>query len=1261
MKLIDEKYRHLEPSIEYLTDEVVMAQAWKKTHNYIRTFNWYADTLALDISALGIEANARIWADLLREGKPLHPIELVPASKSEAWEINEAKGWGPTQKSLKKREGDADTEGKIPLRPLAHLSIRDQTWSSAAMLCLADIVETAQGDCSHDHDGAEGALSRGVYSYGNRLLCSWKEDLSYSDKAWFRWGNSQTYRGFYIDYQSFLERPITVGRRISEHKAEGEEIFIVNLDLSKFYNTIDREKLIGRLRNLTTRSGRRDDPKFWEVFGRIMDWQWSEKDIALADKHKLGNITQGLPQGLVASGFFANAYLIDFDQKFGQLIGSHFGDGKVVQLHDYCRYVDDLRLVISTKQHDIEKITEQVNRFALSLLHRFGGGELEINGDKTKVTTLADLDNEGGMTKRIKTIQEMLSGPTDRDMLNTVSGMLEGLLTIESDQLPRRTKPSDQALLDIAGHDHDIRPDTLKRFAANRLESIVRAKRQLNLTPDIPNVAMEETGNESELLAKKLIQAWMKDPSLGLVLRKAMEIHPDASLFEPVIEAIYQRTSIVGRGADEHTAASMDFLLADIFRCAADFNGYFQGVIYPVALNPRSIIELITRYAHNAINSGKATVFVKRQALMLCAVVNNPTTEDSPEKLIQHTLFLNRILRGDLPKTYRAQLNALFEIAGQITDDFGMSAIRFLDYVNAHQANTLAAIKPFAMRGGPFWNSLWMLLTSPDAPHPITKAATHADLMKQLDWAKPLPVRSPSGRKQNLAKVIASERNGFEHEAALIKLGLGLIDLLGHGSNVNGSSPSAVMIQPVAPDSLSWDKLYVPSVRHIHCTLAKAAIEDPRFIAPGWLSEKNPDAKGLYWLGSILRSAILGGSDYTGNRWQDGSTVTYKGLRTSWYKRRMGMFHTPEKMVGEYSTVSPWISELLMRCLQWPGFEATYIQQEDIKTVNDLGSLKSCLTARLERLNALYCESSQMPVIPTVVKRPRKESARFRIVTIQQLLPRTSNFSPSDPELNSSTIRNKHQDHLRDICVLTEKTLEAKLKADDDNPKPKADLIVFPEVAVHPNDEWQLKRLADKTQAIVFAGLVFSPRKGVLINKARWFIPHYQDTGRQWIIRDQGKAHITVPEKSMGIKGYRPCQHLIEIHGHPEGPFRMTGAICYDATDIKLAADLRDKADLFIVAAHNKDVNTFDNMAAALQYHMFQHVVITNIGQFGGSTIQAPYKEPYDRLIAHSHGVNQIAINMADIDLAAFTRRTVKVKKKASARKEVKTKPAGMG
>jgi hypothetical protein len=1225
MKLINEKYRSLKPTMEYLADEVVIAQAWKKTHGYIRSFNWYADTLALDVSALTIEDNAKKWARQIKEGNQLNQLELVPAAKSEAW-VFDHKGWHP--KDIDKRSD------KTPLRPLAHLTVRDQTWASAAMLCLADAVETAQGNCSNKNQSFEMARDRKIYSYGNRLVCDWKN----KDKAWFRWGNSEIYRKFFTDYQNFLQRPLELGRLVSNQALGSEDVFIVNLDLSKFYNTIDVDELIKRLQAISLKFEHEICEDFWAAFKRITNWQWVQKDIDLAKELSLGDIKTGLPQGLASAGFYANAYLANFDQQVGEKIGQSLSSNNNIVLHDYCRYVDDLRLVVSADGKSPQNVADDVNKLVNSLLKRFAGEKVKLNIEKTKVTFLTDLDNDGSMANRIEMIQRDLSGPADRDVLDSTTGILENLLTIEDEAIPELApNHSDLPLLQISSFDHDIRPDTLKRFAANRLESIVRSKRRI---ASIEDKESEHEGS-NELLAKKLILAWMKDPSLALVLRKAIEIYPDAELFEPVFEAIFERSSFAksNQEKDKTTNTMMDYLLADLFRCASDFNGYFQGITYHADIKPSAVIELLARYAQKVIATAGLSPFTVRQALMLLAVSNKPvllTTGDSSIQKVLHSILVNK------PPAYQSQLSALFEVAAQITDNFDTYASLFLEHIENLNEQRYTALELFAKRGGPFWLSLWKQLN---------KKASFKAISTQLKWAAPQVSLQPKPRKQLLSKVICSDINGFEFEHALIKLALGLVAEAKCNANIIAKSPNEITVKPI-PQS-NWNKVWMAEVGSIECKLTtNKSGADPRFSIPTWIdTELTGENSIIYWIGTILRASVLGGADHTGSRWKAGKKVTYKGVRTSWYKRRMGMMHSPESIVGEFATVSGWFSDLLMRCLQWPGFESSHVQHKDVKGITDIESFKSCLTERLEYLNGLICKASLLPVLPTEVYRPNKKET-FRIVTVQQLLPRTTDFSDADVQLNKESFRARHREHLLAVCQLTVKTLEAKLKGDGDKKKPSADLIVFPEVAVHIDDQDVIKRLADKTQSIIFAGLVFTDHKGKLVNIARWFIPDYRESGRQWVIRDQGKENLTLPEKAMGISSYRPCQHILNVHGHPEGPFSLSGAICYDATDIRLAADLRDKTKLFVIAAHNKDVNTFDNMASALQYHMYQHVVITNIGEFGGSTIQAPFKEPYDRLISHVHGVGQIAISTADIDLAAFKRTTKKYK-------EVKTKPAG--
>lgn len=139
----------------------------------------------------------------------------------------------------------------------------------------------------------------------------------------------------------------------------------------------------------------------------------------------------------------------------------------------------------------------------------------------------------------------------------------------------------------------------------------------------------------------------------------------------------------------------------------------------------------------------------------------------------------------------------------------------------------------------------------------------------------------------------------------------------------------------------------------------------------------------------------------------------------------------------------------------------------------------------------------------------------------------------------------------------------------------------------------------------------------------------------------------------MGIKPYRPHVTLVELPVGAKTRTRIAAAICYDATDLDLVADLRDRSDLFLVAALNQDVQTFDNMVAALHFHMYQPVVLANSGEFGGSTAQVPLPK-HERLIAHVHGNQQVAVSVFEVDPSLFKGTTA-----AKPAKVLKAPPAG--
>jgi hypothetical protein len=82
-------------------------------------------------------------------------------------------------------------------------------------------------------------------------------------------------------------------------------------------------------------------------------------------------------------------------------------------------------------------------------------------------------------------------------------------------------------------------------------------------------------------------------------------------------------------------------------------------------------------------------------------------------------------------------------------------------------------------------------------------------------------------------------------------------------------------------------------------------------------------------------------------------------------------------------------------------------------------------------------------------------------------------------------------------------------------------------------------------------------------------------------------------------------------------------------------------------------------MVEALHYHMYQHVILVNTGEFGGSYAMAPYDQRYDRLIAHSTGNHQVAINTFEMNMFDFRRDGVG-KSFRSKNKVTKTAPAGI-
>jgi len=291
----------------------------------------------------------------------------------------------------------------------------------------------------------------------------------------------------------------------------------------------------------------------------------------------------------------------------------------------------------------------------------------------------------------------------------------------------------------------------------------------------------------------------------------------------------------------------------------------------------------------------------------------------------------------------------------------------------------------------------------------------------------------------------------------------------------------------------------------------------------------------------------------------------------------------------------------------------------------------------------------------------------LRACVVQTITPEGNEIS-ADISVDGTAIRRKHKNHLATALAAVEKMLDLRDTHKFQNRR--LDWLILPELSVHPDDvRSHLIPFARKYRTIILAGLTYHQIKPgrPLVNAATWIIPRkVEGEGLQITTRLQGKMNLAPLEQkfnatSIQIEGFRPCQWLVGYEwAANEDPLWLTGAICYDSTDIGLASDLRSRSDVFAIPALNQDVGTFDFMAQALHYHMYQMVVVANNGAYGGSNAYSPQGEPYRRQVFHTHGQPQASISFFEIDnIEDMKRRKILGKNSSPANLKWKFPPAG--
>ena len=1215
----------LGPSLDLLREEYVLVQAWKKTASYIRYHNWFSDTLALDRAAVNLPAFIGELRERLRSSETWQtdPLRIVPAPKSQQWRVRGDK-WAPEKGTKSAR-----------LRPLAHVKLADQVVATALMLCLADRVETRQGDPRWSVRNQE--LRRRVVSYGNRLFC---DELDC--KLRHRWGSAKLYRSYYQDYRKFLSRPEVAAESISD--GGGKEVYVVHADLRQFYDRVRPELLSAAIDRIRKDS---DDPSFFSFAASALHWNWDSRDDTnvriYSEQAELEDFTHvALPQGLVASGFFANVALLSFDEALRLALGTEIAPG--VQLVDACRYVDDLRILIASDPTSDGSSYDSIEMISTSWLNQLldeHATGLALSPEKTRVAALGG--DERPLVRqgtRMNRIQSAVSGGFDAlggaEILDAIQGLMRAQEALSvGDDSGWRFSPVP-----------DVRDDTVDRFGAYRYRTTFRSIRPLlpdedeldkstpvdgrNSSGERPRVARtrHELDEDARAFALGLIQRWINDPSNVRLLRIGLDLWPDVELLREVLGRLRPFTEKGGGRKGPRRVAW--YCLAEVLRAGATETGIAPDAeSLPSAINLKLYREELRKEAVRLVELPAQTIpwYLRQQALLFLAV------HDPDEAPVKRSGRLPETrLHRELIRFLRGEGDRL----GLRSWDFAILAVlarrAFADKKRAVEL-TRPGLSPSRTRE--------LAQRAPSFLLELIDAETSGVVLDDLPARVREDLGSTAGVSEgdyvNLAEAVLRTHptGSLRNELSLLHFAMSFL------KQWQQQERPLEVVTPVQVHLRLSEESGIAAVKDLSIRKSPANPSGSVYEPPSWCEV---DERWRIQLGFLLRFILSGHPDFTRPvrqaSWKETESA-YRPAESHWYQRLYGFFSGQSAFGDDWLPITDWMEGFLLALLRWPGCR---VPNEFRWITQGIEETRKQIQDRIDYLEERRGSATRELMLPLLVKRPAapNEKRPLRACVVQTVVPGIDDFRRPDLALDGPAIRKRHRNHLSAALAAVERMLA--LRETHKGQEGRLDWLILPELAVHPRDvRTHLIPFARAHRTIILTGLTYEEILAgqPLVNSALWVIPEWSNAyGLQIKTRRQGKAYLAPDELTLssggtqGLQGFRPCQWLI---GYPwsdagERPVWLTAAICYDATDLGLVADLRDKSDIVAVPALNKDVKTFDQMALALHYHMFQLVVVANNGEYGGSNAYWPRSDARIRQIFHTHGQPQASISFLEID-----------------------------
>ena len=1228
----------LTPHFDLLQEEYLLIQAWKKTVSYIRRHNWYVDTMQLDRTAIDLRSfienlQNRIKAPDWENSR----LRIVLAPKSKRWEktSKDPASWKP----VKEKDKPA-----VPLRPLAQVDIEEQVVATALMLCLANRVETEQGDPRDEiRDTVTG---RTVISYGNRLFCT-----RINGELRHRWGSAKLYRAYYQDYKKFISRPDSIVKSIESRRASGEiGIFVVHSDLKQFYDRVRPHHLADALQRLKKDD---DEQPFFDFAKQVLSWTWDPRDKTEMDLYAKQTQIEGferiaLPQGLVSSGFFANVVLLEFDRRLQETIGEDIA--KDLRLEDACRYVDDLRITLASHHsRDPAHVKDAVTSWLQPLLASVVPG-LEINADKTEAS---QADRSGNplikQSTKMNRIQSAISGGFDAiggiEILDSIQNLMHA-----QEALPQKPEEATWQFSPIP----DVRKATVARFTAVRYRTTYRSIRPLLLSEEESPAIVDKSrpdatvdrndldiGTQRKLdedmraFALGLIERWVADPSNVRLLRIGFDLYPDSKILREVLDMLSPQ--VHKWRASRHVAW---YCLSELFRAGAIETGWVEDEEESMlsALRVGQYREELRAAATEVAQSAYTSLpwYLRQQALLFLAVCSPSKRVTISRRNQRETKHYAEIIEfsqlGKVrPRILDPEFAILAVLAHRSFPNREETTRIILRELTPSRASAITARDPSFAR---------YLVTHKDCPFSAQLPPAHA----KRDLCLEESVLPRDGMRSLEDIVLRSDQrpNVLRNELAVLRFAEKFLRQLNKVPMAHRIiTPRQVRVKVKALDGR------VAKIRRLEIDFDSSPLLSSLYQPPGWCAE---DECWRFNLGYLIRFILTEQPDFTRSifpsiHWRE-RTSTYRKAENHWYQRLHGLFNGQQAFGGDWVPVTDWMEKFLLTLLRWPGCHLS----KTFKCIDrGLSPTLEKIKSRVRKLTDAMGDSSETQLLTIKAERNRSRPGHvLRVCVVQTAVPELKDFQKGDLALSARSIRKKHRNHLS-VALAAVKGL-MKLRNTYTKYGGGLDWLILPELAVHPKDvKTHLMPFARAYKTLILAGVTYEklleneklPSNQAFQNSAIWILPAYsKDAELQLRTRRQGKQYLSPAEEKLSsglgyVQGFRPCQWLVKYPWSKfpgDRPLRLAGSICYDATDLGIVTTLRNQSDILAIPSLNQDVKTFNQMALALNYHMFQLVIVANSGQYGGSNAYWPAARSFRRQIFHLHGRLQASVVFFEID-----------------------------